>query len=495
MLVTILNLFVMISLTALTAKLYQSFQMLEFLSITHSLLIVIVCTFFLFFFLKMRAIGPITVLGITIYLLPFVHILPYPWFDFETSNPEVLWGLHPNPYMLDQQTIQLLAMIGAMSFIGFIFACSLSLLVRGTNQGYVPDAKIERQLPFYIWFCFLFCGVFLSFLFMPADSVFTARYTESLSIIHEFNFPSAWLLSYIFLGFCFADAFVDKNIKRKTRKNILLWVSLALIILVFQFARGDRESVTLLVAIIFSVYYKNFANITSLLNKTFFVSALGLSCLLAAFYLVGVFRSGVSDMTGWNAVVNQLRFLSETGAIDFSNVMYGTWSAVLLTPLSVAGDYVRGLLEFQYGDTYIDLLLSIPPGFVADFLGYERPINSVNSPAWEMTYGIGGWHATVVPFMNFGLLGVLVSSILTGVLFIWLDRFATKRNNFSKHVVIIVTITVLPHWFWYGDKIGINAFIMFFLMMSLYRLALFFSDLLSMVSSNHRGINVSSKKL
>lgn len=495
MLVTTLNFVLMIGLTALTAQLYQSFQTLELLSISYSLFIVSVCTFFLFFFLKMRAIGPITVLGIFIYLLPFVHILPYPWFDFETSNPEILWGLFPNPYMLDQQTIQLLAMIGAISFIGFIFTCSLSLLVRGANRGYVPDAKIERQLPFFIWLCFLFCGVFLSFLFMPADSIFTAQYSESFSIIHEFNFPSVWLLSYIFLGFCFADAFVDKNIKRKIRKNILLWVSLALVILVFQFARGDRESVTLLFAIVFSRYYKNLATITSLFNKTFFVSTLGVISLLATFYLVGLFRSGFSDTTGWNDVVNKLRFLSETGATDLSNLMYGTWSAVLLTPLSVAGDYVRGLLEFKYGDTYIDLLLSIPPGFVADFLGYERPINSSNSPAWEMTYGIGGWHATVVPFMNFGLLGVLVSSILTGVLFIWLDRFVTKRNNFSKHVVMVVTITVLPHWFWYGDKIGINALIMFFLMMSLYRSALLFSDLLSMISSNHRGINVSSKSL
>src|SRR6266850_6854491 len=53
-------------------------------------------------------VGPLTVLLFVVYALPFIHIIPYIWFDFVADAPVVLWGLLANPYMLDKDVIELM---------------------------------------------------------------------------------------------------------------------------------------------------------------------------------------------------------------------------------------------------------------------------------------------------------------------------------------------------------------------------------------------------
>ena len=137
----------------------------------------------------------------------------------------------------------------------------------------------------------------------------------------------------------------------------------------------------------------------------------------------------------------------------------GTWSAVLLTPLSVAGDLLKGDMPMRWGRTYFDLLISLPPGFVADYFGYERPFNAKNNPALEMRYGLGGTHAVVVPMMNFGIFGVFFVLACSAALLEGAERMGRSRSNTCTMLLQGTLITATPHWLWYGEKVMLTALI------------------------------------
>jgi hypothetical protein len=152
----------------------------------------------------------------------------------------------------------------------------------------------------------------------------------------------------------------------------------------------------------------------------------------------------------------------------------GTWSAVLLTPLSVSGDYLRDRLPLRLGRTYLDLLLSVPPGFLADRLGYERPIDATRGPAHEMRYGIGGTHAVVVPFMNFRMPGVLVIFVIWGWLFAKLEQALCDpgaRALVERISAYGITCAIIPHWIWYGEKMLVTGLFIWLILSAIYLLA------------------------
>ena len=149
--------------------------------------------------------------------------------------------------------------------------------------------------------------------------------------------------------------------------------------------------------------------------------------------------------------------------------MHGTWSAVLLTPLSVAGDYVNQLLPIEYGQTYVDLVLSAIPGFVADWMGYVRPIDATHGPAYMMRFGQGGTHAVVVPFMNFRMIGIFVVVALWAFGLSKIEIFCLTRPNVAKLAFIGSLITIAPHWLWYGEKIAMTGLIVWGLIFIFYK--------------------------
>ena len=155
--------------------------------------------------------------------------------------------------------------------------------------------------------------------------------------------------------------------------------------------------------------------------------------------------------------MNVLNDLGGADIIRFNNIITGTWIGVLLTPLSVAGDYINGSLSIKHGQTYLDLLLSIMPGFLADWMGYSRPIDSLRGPAWEMRYGLGGTHAVVVPFMNFSMGGVFIIVALWSFAFAKIERYSIKRLTVSNLALLGIIAMVIPHGLWYGEKYIINA--------------------------------------
>lgn len=116
-----------------------------------------------------KRVGVLMLLLWLVYALPFIHIVPYLWFDFGNDDPFVLWGLAVNSYMLEEGIVQLTAMIGAVGGLGFALGIFLS------NQAIVRDAGLstnanQRRVKTFsnpIWVVWVIGGVSLFWLTAP----------------------------------------------------------------------------------------------------------------------------------------------------------------------------------------------------------------------------------------------------------------------------------------------------------------------------------------
>jgi hypothetical protein len=424
---------------------------------------------------KHKRVGVLMLLLWLVYALPFIHIIPYLWFDFGNENPLVLWGLVVNPYMLEERIIQLTAMIGAVGSIGFALGVSLSnrIVFRDTGLDSAGYQRPIRLLSTPIWLVWVIGGVALSWLTAPQSTLFSAVYTESVSALADANFSSAWMISYVLLAFALCDAILDKNPASKGFKRKVILGAIAFVVVFLQLLRGDRESIPFVFGVLL-VYFYWAAPLrqTHRLHVPWKKIVAGGLVLVVVSMFIGATRHSLAEIRDMAQLVGLLADLYEAEVISVSSLLHGTWSAVLLTPLSVAGDYVYKLMPLKLGEDYLNLFLSIPPGFVADAVGYTRPIDAMAGPAWEMRYGLGGTHATVVPFMNFQMFGVLVIPALWAYIITRYEKGALKRLS-TRNLALLCTIAMAgPHWLWYGEKNGFNALIIWLLLAFFYQLSL-----------------------
>lgn len=429
-----------------------------------------------------RRIGILILFLWIVFALPFIHIVPYLWFAFGYENPVKLWGVAVRPYMLQQQIIELTAMIGAVGGIGFALAISLdkSLISFDSTPKNFSERRKVISLTFPIWLSWVSIGFILSFLFAPQDTIFTAAYTMSSSLIKNVNFSSAGTLSYIVLTIALADAILDQRINRRDIKKQVIFLIILILLVYFQFLRGDRAAIPFALSTLLIIFY--WAKPVTRQRRTSIpwmkIVAGGFALILIG-KIVGQVRHSLVGVYDSSEIWS---ILAESFFVVSADLFVGPWSPVLLTPLSVAGDYIYGLLPFKFGTDYINLVLSLPPGFIADALEYTRPLDANNGPAWEMRYGIGGTHASVVPFMNFGMLGVLVVPVLIVYIISRLEKRAVQRINVISISLLATIALVAPHFFWYGEKYGLNAIIAWAILAFFYRISLSFSLMNASVS-------------
>lgn len=444
--------------------------------VSLSVAILFFVSLYLFLQYRRNEIGMLTLLIWLVYVLPFIHIPPYIFFDF-SRNPLLLWGLAVNPYMVDERVIMLTAMIGAVGGMGIVLGTSLNRRRLQQDTGINPDGSKRqfRTIPMPIWLVWVAIGVSLTVLSAPQETIFTAEYTQSKSALDDANFSSAWMMSYVILSFAFCDALLERRKAVKHLKRKIIFATVILIVFFFQLMRGDRESVPWLFGLVL-VYYYWAAGITQRRGFTIPWSRIASATfiLIAISMVLGAIRSGLSGASLAD-VGSLIAELYESDTIGLANALHGTWSAVLLTPLSVAGDHIYGLLSIKWGQDYINLILSIIPGFFADAIGYIRPIDSGQGPAWEMRYGLGGTHAAVVPFMNFRMFGVFLVPALWAFVIVNTEKKALKKVDVVNLSLLVVITMASPHWLWYGEKNGINAIILWLIFAFFYRVSITFS--------------------
>ncbi|MHB8111275.1 MAG: hypothetical protein ACYDHW_14725 [Syntrophorhabdaceae bacterium] len=389
-----------------------------------------------------------------------------------------MWGLAANPYQTDKRIIELMSMIGAVGAAGFVIGTTLlkgrlSMALSGERTVYSSKHSKFLSLPvFIIWVAI---SIVLSWINAPVSTIFTAAYAESQSISDSWNFSSAWMISYAILLFSSADSLFEGNPPiRKIKRKIVLFAFL-LIVIWFQLLRGDRESLPCVIGalLMYYVWIKSCGVSMKRKSKALWPAIISIVFVVViGSYLIEkmrIFFVGVESLSGLVKVVSDLK---EAGTISFDNAFTGTWSGVLLTPLSVAGDYINGTLPFKYGQTYLDLLGSIIPGFVADWIGYARPIDTLHGPSWQMIYGGGGLHAVVVPFIDFRIAGVFLIMALWGLLFAKIERYSINHPSIQNIALLGIIAMAIPHWLWYGEKNMMNAFLIWFILSILYRIRL-----------------------
>lgn len=468
------------------------FQFDVFFPIWASVAILVGASLFLWSGYQHKRVGVLMLLLWLVYALPFIHVVPYLWFDFANEDPFLLWGLRVNPYMLEERIIQLTAMIGAVGGIGFSLGVSLNKksIVRDTGMSSIGNRRLVGTLSSPIWMVWVIGGVALSWLVAPESTLFTAAYTESKSVLDDTAFGSAWMISYVLFAFALCDALMDQNLARKAFKIKAVFGAIAFVVFFLQLLRGDRAVVPFVLAALLVYLYWG-APLTQKRQLQFPWKKIvaGGFLLVVVSMVIGATRHLLTQVQDIAQLVDLFAELYESDVIGISNLLHGTWSAVLLTPLSVAGDYVHGLLPLKLGENYLDLFLSIPPGFMADAVGYKRPIDALSGPAWEMRYGLGGTHAAVVPFMNFRMLGVLAIPALWAYIFTRYEKGAMRKLSVTNLALLCTVALAAPHWLWYGEKNGFNAMIIWLLLNYLYRLSLS----LGSNSREHKCISVASK--
>jgi hypothetical protein len=323
-----------------------------------------------------------------------------------------------------------------------------------------------------IWGVWALIGLGISAASAPTDTLLTAQYTQAKSLLDEANFASAWLVGCVILSFAIVDALLDCNPQRKRLK---WWISLAVVayvVVVLNLFRGDRHALPWLIAVFitYHVWVQRYTQ-SKPRNIPWLIVGIVLFLIQVASMLVGAFRLSLvdADIASFSSMFTNL--WSE-GSIGFGNLLQGTWSAVLLTPLSVAGDHVNDLLPMKWGRDYADILYSLPPGFIADFVGYERPLSANANPAWDMRYGIGGTHAVVLPFMNFRMAGVFLIPALWSCFLTRIEKYTTRFMTVSGLSLLLSVMLAAPHALWYAEKNWINAIIGWSILSFCYRISL-----------------------
>lgn len=386
-----------------------------------------------------------------VFLAPFVHLYEYITYGY-TPREHAFGLLASNPYSFVQPIIENMGSMAVIGALGLLIGVLL-----GLDKRRHPDAPDEkyRALPMSGYLFFILLSLFFAYIDKPVQNIAEANYTASVNLIAQagISFNGAWQLSYVLLAVAYIDSLLSGH---KTKKYLFL--TAIILESYWEFSTGNREIIGFFLFLLVMNAYriKNTKNVVSLVILAVF--------LLLVSQIVGALRSIATDKNTMEIV--SLMYDN----IHLNQLIQGTWSAVCLTPLSVAGDDYYGLLHFKYGSTYLDYVLSLPPSFLADLVGYTRPINGLAGPAWEMRYGIGGTHALVVPFMNFGIFGVFFVMLLYGWLLSKIES-RLKNNNFYDLLLVGVFCISLLFWFWYGEMYMIRGLMAYAFAALLYFIA------------------------
>jgi hypothetical protein len=419
---------------------------------------------------KQNQIGILSLYSIGVCFLPFIHIIPYVINTDYAVNPFVLGKGEFALYLYDKKIVELAAMIGASCALGIAFSISLvSKKIKFSFKDISNSSdNLIKTMPLFIWFIWFLIGIIFFIGNTPGGgNFFASSYATKPGGYLDFT-PAAFLASYIIIIFVILDSFLDQSSSQRRIKKI--FCLLILIIFLFNLSTGTRELIALIFGLILFFFFlknpdtKNKRNkIRS--NKKIFISMF-IFILFILGQLIGYVRSGLVDKN-FEDLIEYVNFY-----FSAEYMLLGTWSSALATILSIAHDYIDNILKFSGGRDYYNLLISIPPGFIADYFGYERPITQYAGPAYEMRYGVGGTHITVLPFRNFGIFGVFFISATLFSIFLYVEKIIFRRYTIVNSVNIVSIVTVAPLFLWYGEKFAINAFVILIIFSFFYRICL-----------------------
>lgn len=395
-----------------------------------------------------------------IYVLPFATLLPYVW------NAQFQWAVTRRGLRFSSDKLLLAQMVavGTAGLLGLFVGMYLAIAIKSKARSRPSPGIVERSGRHWrtlsrAGYVMLLIGAWsLSWFSAPTKSIFAAAYfsagTQAQSELLNFN--AAYLASYVILVLLFIDAERDTRDPRRQRwKYRALIITTVAIVIYLQVLRGNRESSGLIAALV--ALYVTGPTRTSLrpaspMRTRRRVLRIAAPVVIAglAFIALGSARHTLSDPSarGFD-LTEQLR----------AGWQESTWKGVLLTNLSIAAQYRHGTIDYLNGQTYGDIVLSLPPGPVMASLGLERPFERGRGPAaWTRDVSAGGAHIAIVPFKNFGMAGVFLVLCLYGYLIVRLEQLNDPRSFWGR-LLYGSAVTCSFLWFWLGDITMVRALI------------------------------------
>jgi hypothetical protein len=406
------------------------------------------------------------------YSLPFSVLVGY------LLNPAFTWHYteRGRNVLSDPMVVRQMITVGLVGLLGLLAGMRWAALrpPRGSTTPETAERRPTRALADPVFYVLLPIAFAFSWISAPPETIFQAVYAsgQSEAVSTQINFPAAYMLSYILLVILAIDAERERSARRRLVKVLALGVVVGYIVIVLQVLRGDRESAGLVVALV-GIYLTSTAGLRAgerlaeVSRRRMRRLLVPLVAMVALFVALGALRSRLSQASAVAQV------LTPTQAVELG-LSQNTWTAVLWTNLSLAWEYRQGdLLHYKYGQTYLDYLLSLPPGVVTHALGYERPMEAWRGIGWEdaAKIAVGGLHPVVAPFRNFGAFGVFFILMLYGFLIARVEQRGASGTLWGR-VLWGSVFCAGFNWFWYGDMPFIRALMFAGILYVVYRVAL-----------------------
>jgi len=401
---------------------------------------------------------------ILFYVMPFLATIGY------LFKEEYYWWPTPKSIHYQQNTeiISTMISIGLIGLIGIVAGLFLAKIINRSKLGYDDDYGIpDKTLTLIFYGTLLVMAYFFSWLNTPTETILVAKYAEeqSISIANSLNFNASYLVSYTLLILLFIDAQKEPILSKK-RIKLLGFYGITIIIVVFhQLLRGDRESLGLLMGIIAlhltmpKIDLSDRRNNKKKWRQYFLIGIIG-AVIFSVFLTIGAVRS------------KQGRLSLISAKALYEGYLNNTWTAVLLTDLSLAAKHVNKEITMEYGYTYVEYFLSLPPGFIAKYFDYTRPMETFQGPAHIFINDIsaGGIHLPIVPFMNFRYFGELLILVCYGFIVGRIELFGNLSNTWLfGRFMYGAAFLFLPFWIWYGDMYAIRGIMAAILCWCLYK--------------------------
>jgi len=404
--------------------------------------------------LRITELSILSRLYVLLFSLPFSATLGY-LFD----NDYVWWNTPTNtllcqnhPLINEMLTMVIVGLCGMMVGIEFtaIYACRPRRISRAPETQSRGNATLTLPV---VWIM-LAASFLFSWLHAPQESIFVAAYASADAgggLDKEAGLNASYLMSYLILILLCVDAEQERiGSRRQLLKLTAIMGVMGYIVVILQLLRGDRECAGLVAAV--GMLYITSLTTTSARTKMWerfrqmkrtAALALPLTVCVLSFLALGALRHSAS---GSSSSFSSVTDLVAQGAGE------NTWTAVALNNLGLAADYNYGNIEYLYGQTYLDYVLSLPPGAITKALGYERPLEGEANPAlWYFgLIAAGGMHPVVVPFRNFGIWGVMPVMFLCGAMICWCEAY-NESGHLSARLLYGCMATSSMLWFWYGD--------------------------------------------
>lgn len=357
-------------------------------------------------------------LYVVCYSVPFLGLAGFLW-----SDKVVLWPVGEFEFASDSSIAYRLSIVWLLGCLGAVFGCVISPALPKVKYFFFKS-KIYSP------------GDYKSgslFFLVSASSLIFIRFLSPDNMVDAFSGVESFVVFSI-VAF-FTRALVYPSVK----------VSLVALLLIFSYSlanalTGDRDFIVLSVACILGYFFRHHDSINF---KSFFAAGFFLVCLLVIGVIISMYRMSVDFSAD-----SLTQFLS-----------YNSWNAIIL-PLVEQVSLRWDEASMRYGQTYLDMLLSLGPSPIYTVFGLEKPITTDNPASWYYIFGLGGIHVAGVAFENFGLYGVFINGLIS-VCFLHFVDSRCRIDDFLHVFLYILCAASVMHWIWYGEMYLLNALVFY----------------------------------